>query len=452
MISPLDDRYYESVKELDDIFSEKNYIEERVFYEKEWLVFLLEKGIFEITNSENKESISEKIRKTIVDYKIVKKIETTGYENIKPTNHDVKAIELALKINLKENIRKYYSNISPYVHFGITSEDVDNLAIADMLRKGNNVLLKNLECIINNLNSFAEKYANMVMLSRTHGQVASPTTLGKEFRNYCERLREEKEKLKAQEYIVKFSGSTGNFNAFYYALPEIKWLELAKEFVNKFDFQLNIYSTQKEPNDWQAELFQKIIRINNILLDFSQNIWNYISLGYLRLEKRDIGSSVMPHKINPIEFENAEGNLEIANHLFDCFSKNITVSRYQRDLSDSTMKRNYGVAYGHSLLSYKKILSGLENIVVNEKKIDEELNEHAEVLAEAVQIKLRTLGCEDAYETLRSKFQGKELSIEEFKKMIEDLNIPNKVKEEFLKLEVKDYFGIADEIARKNYQ
>ncbi|MGB9748935.1 MAG: adenylosuccinate lyase [Candidatus Woesearchaeota archaeon] len=454
MLSPLDDRYYELVKELDTIFSESNYVKERIFYEKEWLIFLLEKEIIKTLNlnDDRKKELIDRIKEIDVDYNLVKQIETNGYKNIKPTNHDVKAIELALRINLKEKIKDYPDELYAFIHFGITSEDVDNLAIASMLRKGNKILSENLELIIEKLNDFAEMYSSIVMLSRTHGQVASPTTLGKEFRNYCERLKTQKIKLENQEYFVKFSGSTGNFNSFYYAIPDLNWIELAKEFVIKFNFKFNPFSTQKEPNDWQAELFQNIIRINTILIDFSQNIWNYISIDYLMLKnKNEIGSSVMPHKINPIDFENAEGNLQTSNALFDLFSNKIVISRYQRDLSDSTVKRNYGVAYGHSLLAYKKIIFGLEKIDVDKEKISSELNEHAEILAEAVQTKLRTLGYENAYEILRQEVQGRKMNIEEFRNIIKKLNLPQNIEDDFLKLDPKDYYGIADKIARNDF-
>ncbi|MEM2121341.1 MAG: adenylosuccinate lyase [Candidatus Woesearchaeota archaeon] len=457
MISPLDDRYRELVRELDDIFSEENYVSERVFYEKEWLVFLLERIPELKGNFKNSlDFIVRTIRKTSVDYDLVKQIETKGYKDIKPTNHDVKAIEIALRIRLREKLENQgfegLEKILSYIHFGITSEDIDNIAIATMLKKGTKVLTENLDDIIKKMDFFAKKYSDVVMLSRTHGQIASPTTLGKEFRNYCERLQEQNDKLKAQDYKVKFSGSTGNFNAFYYALPNIDWLKISKEFVEGFGFKFNLYSTQKEPNDSQAELFQNIMRINNILLDFSINVWNYISIGYLSLIKTsDVGSSVMPHKTNPIDFENAEGNLGIANSLFDFFSNKVVLSRYQRDLSDSTVKRNYGLAYGHSLLAYKKILSGLEKIVVNEKKINNELNQHAEVLAEPIQTKLRTLGYYNAYEILREKTQGRTLKIKKFREIIKGLDIPENLKREFLKLEPKDYFGIADKIAKNEF-
>ncbi|KKU78337.1 MAG: Adenylosuccinate lyase [Candidatus Peregrinibacteria bacterium GW2011_GWA2_47_7] len=365
-LSPLDGRYVEKVGELARFFSESALIRSRIAVEVEWLIFLTNtlklKGTERLNPAE-----AEALRKLYTDFRDefadeVKEIEKT-------TNHDVKAVEYFLQKALEVLKR---GDLISFVHFGCTSEDINNLAYAQMLKGGvQTVLMVNLEKVLAYLKEMAETYRKIPMMSRTHGQAASPTTVGKEFKNVGARLFRQYEQLSKAQYLGKLNGATGNFNAHSVAYPEVDWITASRQFVEGLGLDWQRYTTQIEPHDYMAEIFDNLRRTNTILIDFCRDIWTYISLGYFtqRVVKGEVGSSTMPHKVNPIDFENAEGNLGLANALFTHFSEKLPVSRMQRDLTDSTVLRNIGTALGYSLLAYKSLQKGLSKLEVNEKKL-----------------------------------------------------------------------------------
>lgn len=446
-ISPLDGRYGEKVKDLRPIFSEFGLIKFRLIVEINWLVALA-----------NNPQISEvpslsKGAKTFLDEIInnfsekdalhVKEIEKT-------TNHDVKAIEYYIKEKLQT-----HSELAPlieFIHFACTSEDINNLAYALMLKSGlHQVLLHHMQNLIEKLRDMAYVNADIPMLSRTHGQTASPTTLGKEIANVVARLERQLKKIKNSPFLGKMNGAVGNFNAHYIAYPEINWYEFSKNFVETLGLEWNPMTTQIEPHDFIAELSDALSRFNTILIDFNRDIWSYISIGYFQQLKQnnEVGSSTMPHKINPIDFENSEGNLGFANALFHHFSAKLPISRWQRDLTDSTVLRNIGVAFGHSLIAYQSTLKGISKLHVNKTLIQKDLENSWEVLAEALQTVMRRYGIPEPYEKLKALTQGKQIDQKTLRKFIESLNLPPKVKENLLLLTPETYLGIANKLARE---
>ena len=402
-LSPLDGRYVEKVGELARFFSESALIRSRIAVEVEWLIFLTNtlklKGTERLNPAE-----AEALRKLYTDFRDefadeVKEIEKT-------TNHDVKAVEYFLQKALEVLKR---GDLISFVHFGCTSEDINNLAYAQMLKGGvQTVLMVNLEKVLAYLKEMAETYRKIPMMSRTHGQAASPTTVGKEFKNVGARLFRQYEQLSKAQYLGKLNGATGNFNAHSVAYPEVDWITASRQFVEGLGLDWQRYTTQIEPHDYMAEIFDNLRRTNTILIDFCRDIWTYISLGYFtqRVVKGEVGSSTMPHKVNPIDFENAEGNLGLANALFTHFSEKLPVSRMQRDLTDSTVLRNIGTALGYSLLAYKSLQKGLSKLEVNEKKLKEDLDENWELLGEAIQTVMRRYGIQNAYEQLKELTRG----------------------------------------------
>lgn len=457
-ISPIDGRYQNKTKNLGEYFSEKALIKYRVLVEINYLMLLSEEGkigLRKFTNEE-KDFLLKITDISDQDAEVVKLIETKGYENIPATNHDVKAIEYFIKLKIKLTT---LSDISEYVHFCLTSEDINNLSYSLMTRDGfNNVIYKELLNLYKQLYDLAYEHRNLPMLSRTHGQPATPTTFGKEILVFVSRLKEEIIFLSNIKLLSKLNGATGNYNAFNVVFPDIDWQTFSNKLVNKLNnnnsplkLEFNRVTTQIEPHDSLGRLFDSIKRINTILIDFSQDMWRYISDGWIKQKaiKGEIGSSAMPHKVNPIDFENGEGNLGIANALFNFFTGKLMISRLQRDLSDSTVLRNIGVAFSHSLLAYQSILKGLSKIEINKDEILNTLENTPEIIAEAYQNILRVSGIEKPYELLKDVTRGKKASIEDFHNLAKNLNVDDGIKERLLAIKPDNYTGIAGKIVEE---
>lgn len=460
-ISPIDGRYHASSKPLSAYFSEKALLAYRIRVEGEYLIALSEtRGLGIRIFSENEKRIIRALwLVSIEDANLIKSIENKGFGSIKPTNHDVKAVEYFIKYKLEKTT---LADSLEWVHFGLTSEDVNNISIGLMLRDSlNSVVLPKINKIVYALSSLAEKYSELSMLARTHGQPASPTTFGKEFKVFAARLQRESDKLSNFQLFVKLNGATGNYNAHFAAYPDVDWVEFTRKFVEILDEKENLgtnqirllpnyLTTQIEPADSYAELFDCAARINTILIDFSQDMWRYISDGWIiqKPKEGEVGSSTMPHKVNPIDFENCEGNLGVANALLKHFSAKLPVSRLQRDLSDSTVKRNIGVAFGYCLIGYNSLLKGLGKIDINKKTVLDALEKHPEVIAEGIQTILRREGVAMPYEKLKELTRGKEVTLDALRTFINSLDVPEKVKEEILKITPVNYTGIAQRLAK----
>jgi adenylosuccinate lyase len=445
-VSPVDGRYGRSTENLRPIFSEFGLIRHRVLVEVRWLQALAAHA--DISEVPALSEHADKLLDAIVDKfseddaKRVKNIERT-------TNHDVKAVEYFLKEKIAGNTE--LEAISEFIHFACTSEDINNLAYALMLREARGqVLLPQMDEIIQSITTLAHHTAEMPMLSRTHGQPASPTTLGKEMANVVYRLRRQREQTVKIEILGKINGAVGNYNAHLAAYPEIDWPAFARQFVTGLGLDWNPYTIQIEPHDYIAELFDAIARFNVILTDFARDVWAYISLGYFkqRTVAGEVGSSTMPHKVNPIDFENAEGNFGIANAIFDHLAVKLPVSRWQRDLSDSTVLRNLGVGVAHSVIGYTSVLRGIAKLEANPDRLQQDLDATWEVLAEAVQTVMRRYGVEQPYEKLKALTRGKGISAESLQDFIDSLEIPQQAKQELSGLTPEAYIGNAIEQAK----
>ncbi|KAI4840465.1 adenylosuccinate lyase [Plasmodium brasilianum] len=446
-ISPIDGRYRKSCREISAFFSEYALIKYRILVEIKWLLFLNEREFFFKKLSENSERrLSELSNVTDDDITRVKKIE-------EETNHDVKAIEYFIKEKITGIEDEELINIKEYVHYLCTSEDINNLAYALSVKLCiNNIIIPILEKIMKKLKELASDYANVSLLSKTHGQPASATTFGKELANFFSRMYNHINCLKNIKVYGKFNGAVGNFNAHKIADNNIDWVSSIKYFVEKY-FQLNygLYCTQIQDHDYICELCDSLARINSTLLDLSIDIWLYISNNLLKLKvvQKEIGSSTMPHKVNPIDFENAEGNLHLANALFKLFSSKLPISRLQRDLSDSTILRNLGTSFSYSLIAYKSLLKGLSKIDIDKRNIDEELNHHWSTLAEPIQIIMKKYNFMDAYEELKKFTRGKIINKEIMQEFIKTKCnfLPPHVMEELMNLTPSKYIGYADYLA-----
>lgn len=445
-LSPLDGRYHTKVDALRSYFSEFALIRFRVQVEIAWLKALSEQpGIIEVPNFSPQsyvhlDNLVESF--SLEDGEAIKAIEAT-------TNHDVKAVEYWLKQKLENNaeVRK----VSEFIHFACTSEDINNLSHGLMLRTSlQQVMLPALDKIINRLIELAHQFADIPMLARTHGQPATPTTLGKELANTVYRLQRGRKQLESVAILGKINGAVGNYNAHLSAYPDLDWEKFAQSFVEKLGLEFNPYTTQIEPHDTMAELFDAYARINTVLLNLNRDIWGYISLGYFkqRTKADEIGSSTMPHKVNPIDFENSEGNLGIANALLRHLSEKLPISRWQRDLTDSTVLRNMGVALGHTLLAYDSCIKGLNKLEVNTSAIRVDLSNAWEVLAEPIQTVMRRYGVVNPYEQLKALTRGKDgITPETLHQFIDALNIPEPEKVRLLALTPQDYIGMATRLA-----
>lgn len=445
-ISPLDGRYQEKVGAVRDIFSEYGLIKFRVLVEIRWLQLLAQTS--KLPGLPPLSAPSRNILDNIInqfsiqDALSVKQIESS-------INHDVKAVEYFIKEKIAGN--EELAAISEFIHFGCTSEDVNNLAYGLMLQAARQqCLLPPLNDLLVLLKKFAHNHAETAMLSRTHGQPATPTTVGKEFANVIVRLERQISQLKQVECLGKLNGATGNYNAMHVAYPDVDWQELSKNLVTQLGLTWNPYTTQIEPHDYIAELFAVLIRINTILIDFDRDVWSYISLNYFKQKAlaHEVGSSTMPHKVNPIDFENAEGNLGIANALMEHMITKLPISRWQRDLSDSTVLRNMGVAIAHTILAYQSTIKGVNKLEPNLTVIANDLDQHWEVLGEAIQTVMRRYKLEQPYEQLKAFTRGKQIDKESLHAFINQLALPKEVKQALLDLRPSDYVGYAKELAK----
>lgn len=439
-ISPIDGRYREITEEISKYFSEYAFIKYRVIVEIDWLKYFLKNILKEEDVFSTKlEEIVEKF--DIKEAERVKEIE-------KITNHDVKAIEYYVREKLEQvGLEKF----SSYVHFACTSEDINNIAYGKMISDFlNDILFKNIEELILEVKNKSKELSNTPMASHTHGQIATTTTVGKELAVFVYRWEEIFEFIKNIKLKGKFSGAVGNFNAHIVAFPEIDWIKHAKKFVEEEKLEFNPLTTQIESHDIISMLFGYVKIFNNITMDFNSDMWLYISNNYFnqKIIKTEIGSSVMPHKVNPINYENSMANIRIANSLFDSLSNNLQVSRMQRDLSDSSMLRNIGVAFSHTIISINQTLKGFSKVEVNEKFLNEELENHPEVIAEAIQTILRKNKYENGYELLKEFSRGKKHTLQEYRKFIESLQIEEKDKDILLKLTPQNYIGLAEKLCK----
>ena len=446
-ISPVDGRYGSKTAAFRDLFSEYGLIKHRVLVEVRWFQALAaHDAIAEVPelNSEAQAVLNGIVDNfTVNDAQRIKDIERT-------TNHDVKAVEYFLKEKIEGNAELQASN--EFLHFACTSEDINNLSHGLMLKAGRDgVLLPMMDDIIETLSTQAQDYAEQPMLSRTHGQTASPTTVGKEFANVVYRLRKQRDQVAAIEIIGKANGAVGNYNAHISAYPEIDWPAFSQQFIESIGLKINPFTIQIEPHDYMAEIFDALSRFNTILIDFSRDIWAYISNAYFKQKTvaGEIGSSTMPHKVNPIDFENAEGNLGIANALFNHLSLKLPISRWQRDLTDSTVLRNLGVGFAHSTIAYQSLLKGLNKLEINAKVIEADLNSSWEVLAEPIQTVMRRYAIENPYEKLKELTRGKAITQEGFQEFIKSLDIPEDARKQLLELTPLNYIGNAVEQTRK---
>jgi adenylosuccinate lyase len=448
-INPLDGRYFEKTRELSPYFSEQAFMSYRILIEGEYLIAL---------SASRKVALRKFTAEEVKKIRSLHKLSGQDFEKIKEieniTNHDLKAVEYFIKGKLAKTTLK---DCTEWIHFALTSEDTNNIAYALMLSDSlDRVMIPAISKIISELNTLTKKYKNLPMLARTHGQSASPTTFGKEMRVYSLRLEKRLEGLKSIKIEAKLNGATGNYNAHHVAYPKADWNIFSKRFIESFNrgrsqqLKMNAVTTQIECHDSYVAIFDTVRRINTILLDFNQDIWRYISDEWVgQIPKRgETGSSTMPHKINPIDFENSEGNLGLANALFEFFARKLPISRLQRDLSDSTVERSFGTAFGHSYLAYISLLKGLSKIKVNEAKIKEDLNNHPEVITEAIQTILRREGIPMPYEKLKELSRGKQITLGDIHIFINDLDVSDKIKKELLKITPENYTGLASKMVK----
>ncbi|TNE95964.1 MAG: adenylosuccinate lyase [Gammaproteobacteria bacterium] len=440
-ISPVDGRYGSKVSVFREIFSEYGLIRNRVTVEIRWLQKLAAHP--EISEVPAFSAEANAFLNTLVsefsleDAESIKAIERT-------TNHDVKAVEYFIKEKIAD-VPELHA-VTEFVHFACTSEDINNLSHALMLREGlDQGMLPAMERVVTKLEDLAREHAQQPMLSRTHGQTASPSTVGKELANVVYRLRRQLKQIRATELLGKINGAVGNYNAHLSAYPQIDWAANAREFIESLGLDWNPYTTQIEPHDYIAELYDAVARFNTILIDLDRDVWGYISLGYFKQKtvEGEVGSSTMPHKVNPIDFENSEGNLGIANALFGHLSAKLPISRWQRDLTDSTVLRNLGVGFAHSLIAYEATLKGLGKLEINPTRLDEDLDHAWEVLAEPIQTVMRRYNIEKPYEKLKALTRGKAMTPEVIKNFVETLDIPESAKAELMGLTPGSYIGNA---------
>jgi len=444
-LSPADGRYADKVSGLREIFSEYGLIRYRVLVEVRWLQYLAdEKDVAELGPLS---SVMKDVLNSIVDdfslddAERIKKIEAT-------TNHDVKAVEYIIREKLGDGPET--QPLKDFLHFGCTSEDINNLAYALMLRSARSeVLVPQMRELKAKLQAMAHQNAGVAMLSRTHGQTASPTTVGKELANVIKRLDQAQKQFAAVSILGKFNGAVGNFNAHLVAYPDVDWRDLSLRFIESLGLEQNTHTTQIEPHDWTAEYAHALVRYNTILIDFCRDIWGYVSLGYFRqkVAQDEVGSSTMPHKVNPIDFENAEGNLGMATALLSHFAEKLPISRWQRDLTDSTVQRNFGVAIAYVVIAIQSALKGVSKLQVDRDAIHADVADAWEVLGEAVQTIMRRYGVPEPYEKLKALTRGRAVTKELLQEFIATLDIPEAEKARLSALTPETYVGLAAELA-----
>jgi len=443
-ISPVDGRYAGKTESLSNYFSEYALIRYRTIVEVRWLQKLARcEEIEDFTLSEESLStLDEMVEQfSFEDAQRVKEIEAT-------TNHDVKAVEYLLQEKFAPN--EELAAATNYLHFACTSEDINNLSHALALKEScHEILFPACKAVHDLIAKMAHEYAAVPMLSRTHGQSASPTTLGKEMANVAARLQRQLIFLDSLEYLGKMNGAVGNYNAHSAAYPNVDWLQIGYDFVESLGLTHNSYTTQIEPHDYMAEIFDTFARVNTILTDFSRDVWSYISIGYFKqkLVAGEIGSSTMPHKVNPIDFENAEGNFGIANSLFQHFSAKLPISRWQRDLTDSTVLRNLGVAFAHTLIAWQSLQKGINKLQVDEESLAADLENSWEVMAEPIQTVMRRYGVENAYEKLKELTRGEAITAAAMSEFIQTLEIPEEAKEHLQQMTPSNYIGLAQTLS-----
>ena len=445
-LSPIDGRYAGSVADLQEYFSEYALFRYRLLVEVRWLEFICDRVA---TSNVAKISQHAKSQLELILTEFSPKHAERIKEIEKVTNHDVKAVEYYLREQLVNSLE--LEQLQPWVHFACTSEDINNLAYSLMLQESRaKIVIPLLEELNSLLRVMAHRNAALPMLSRTHGQPASPTTMGKEIANFVVRLERQIQQLSEIDLLGKINGAVGNYNAHVVAFPELDWIALSAEFVRNLGLTPNPLTTQIEPHDCFADFFNGLSRINTVLIDLSRDIWSYISINYFTQQTvaQEVGSSTMPHKVNPIDFENAEGNLGVANALANFFAAKLPISRWQRDLSDSTVLRNIGVSIAHSVISYRSLKKGLLKLQVNTSEIERDLEANPEVLAEAVQTVMRCYQVPNAYERLKALTRGKKLSIADLRQFVQDLEIPEEAKKTLLELVPRTYIGRAVELAQ----
>ncbi len=449
-VTPIDGRYVAKTEPLSLYFSEAALLKYRTIVEGEFLIYLIQSGAVSVRKITEAEVAAVRTLYDFPEASVawIKEKEAT-------TNHDVKAVEYFIKEKLSQTSLK---DLVEWVHFGLTSEDTNNLSYALMLSDSvEKVMVPEVQKIITELTTLVETYAEVPMLARTHGQSASPTTFGKEMKVFVARLEKRLEGLKNIKIQAKINGATGNYNALVAAFPKTDWVTFSEKFIETFNtnraqkLEANLFTTQIECHDSYIAIFDTLRRINMILLDFSQDMWRYISDGYVgqKTKAGEIGSSTMPHKVNPIDFENAEGNFGIANALFTHFAMKLPVSRLQRDLSDSTVERAFGTAFAHTLIAYQSLEKGLSKISVNSVRMAEDLAAHPEVLAEAIQTVLRREGVETPYEKLKELTRGKTITMDDFAKFIDSLDVSAELKKELHAFTPENYIGLAATLAKK---
>jgi len=445
-LSPVDGRYADKVDELRDVFSEYGLIRYRVLVEIRWLQWLSdETGIPEVPalGSPAKGLLNRIVDEfSTDDAERVKRIEAT-------TNHDVKAVEYFIRESLGEG--SDVSALANFIHFGCTSEDINNLAYALMMKQGRDLVLAPLMRDLHaKLRGMANDYADLPMLSRTHGQTASPTTVGKEFANVLARLNSMRQRFAAVPIRGKLNGAVGNYNAHVAAYPECDWPEISRRFVESLGLEPNLLTTQIEPHDWTAEYAHALIRYNSVLLDFCRDLWGYISLGYFRqkVAADEVGSSTMPHKVNPIDFENAEGNLGFANAMLDHLALKLPISRWQRDLTDSTVQRNLGLSIAYVVIAMRSLQRGLGKLQADRERIATDIADAWEVLGEAIQTVMRRYGIPEPYEQLKTLTRGRTVTAELLRDFIGTLDIPEEARARLLELTPAGYVGLAPRLAR----
>jgi adenylosuccinate lyase len=436
----LDGRYAESTAPLTEFFSEFAFLRDRTRVELNFLPALSKTGMFRpLTDFESAQLESIFANFSNADAELI-----LNYE--RKTRHDVKAIEYFIQEKLQGTTLQ---ELIPWIHFGLTSEDTNSLGQAIALKESRDkVILPTLQSLLSTLSDFAIRYKSIPMLARTHGQYAVPTTLGKEFAVYIARLKKTRDDIASHRFEAKLTGAVGNFNALQAAAPQVDWISFSEDFVSSFDLEPNLLTTQILPYDNWVRYFDLIRLTNSILIDLSQDIWRYISDGYLKqaVVAGEVGSSTMPQKVNPIDFENAEGNLGVANSLFTHYAQKLTVSRLQRDLSDSTVRRTFGTALGHSLLAWSNFQRGLKRIAPDEEKLTAELNAHWEVVSEGAQTILRAAGKPDAYESLKEQTRGRVLTEVDYKSWVASIDVAVEVRAQLASLSPQSYIGLAVEL------
>lgn len=445
-ISPIDGRYSGKTRALNDYFSEYALISYRTMVEIKWFESLSKNShIKEVPNLDKKSQ--NFLNKILQDFNEEEAAKVKEYE--KQVNHDVKAVEYYLRDKFQEV--NSLNELNSFIHFALTSEDVNNIAYALMTKETiTNIIVPSLAQLTASITLLGKQHGNIPMLARTHGQPATPTTIGKELINFASRLKRPQQQLVAVFISAKCNGAVGNYNAHVVAYPEVDWRKHAQSFIQNMGLSFNAYTTQIEPHDTIAEVSHLMIRINNILLDYAQDIWNYISLGYFKQKnvRGEVGSSTMPHKINPIDFENAEGNIGLANALFAHFANKLTKSRLQRDLSDSTVLRNLGAAFAYTLIAWQSIIKGNEKLEINENALQADLENKWELLAEAIQTTMRRYKIPNAYEKLCELTRGQGITRDSMRTFINSLEIPENAKKDLLNLTPEKYTGLASVLVK----